>query len=411
MTRPGPGRPGLVRWSGVTWQAAHLGLGGMCMVGLWVVLARTWGPAQFGRFTWLVAFASTWAIVFDLGLDVVITRLVASGAAGAPRRLLPVKAAAVVLGLAGALGLGSWLTPGSLDVLTLLLAGMVLFSCANFVNGYLRGIERLDVEARIGLLQKVLFAGAAGAGALWLEADMRWMAGAYLGSQALALCLTLYCGLRLGFDLDADSHGRFRQRLTESLRLWGVALLTFLALRLDLLLLQRLGGDVAAGQYAAAFRMIEGFTLLGTAFVTGLFPRLAASVASTGDTGDLLRRASWLTSLAGLAAGAGLFLAAPRLMPALYGPGYKASVLALQGLGLVLPVLYLGQVLTQAHLARVRPGVVVLCLAAALAVDAAVAAAAIPVLHVFGAVVSFAAREAVLAVLLAAALWAGRRTA
>ena len=389
----------LLHWTGVSWQAAHFAIGGVFSIAMWVLLARYWGGPVFGEFNYLYAYAAFWGIVFDFGLDVIITRLVAAGRRHVPGELARIKIFVVAAGVLVALALALALAHGGLGVVTTLLIGVVLFSCTNFVNGYLRGIERLDIEAKIGLMQKVLFIGAALAG-VTTGAGMLWVAIAYAGSQAAALALTVFFGLKKGFEIRSDSMERLGPRLVEALWLWGVSLLVFLALRLDLFLLRHLADEAAVGIYSAGFRIVEGFTLLGLAFMNAFFPRLARAHAGRQGMTPLVKRGAVLLFAGGAAFALANWLLAPLVVNVMFGSGFEDSLPVLRYLGCVLPLAYLNMLLGQAFMAMARPGFYLTALALAMFVSVIVDVVAIPEFGSLGAVYGFTAREAFLFLIL-----------
>ena len=383
----------LLHWSGVSWQVVHFAISGVLSIGMWVVLARFWGGATFGEFNYLYAYAAFWGIVFDFGLDVIITRLVAAGRSRVPGELARIKIFVVSAGVLIALALA--LTRDGLGVIAALLIGVILFSCTNFINGYLRGIERLDIEAKIGLMQKVLFISASLAGVTY-GAGMFWVACAYAGSQAAALTLTIVYGLGKGFSIRSEPMETLGPRLIEALWLWGVSLLVFLALRLDLFLLRHLADGAAVGIYSAGFRIVEGFTLLGLAFMNAFFPRLARAHAGGQGMPPLVKRGAVLLFAGGAVLALANWLLAPLVVNVLFGSGFEGSMSVLRYLGLIIPLVYLNMLFGQAFMAMARPGIYLSTLALAMAVSIAVDAAAIPALGTLGAVAGFAAREACL---------------
>jgi PST family polysaccharide transporter len=80
-------------------------------------------------------------------------------------------------------------------------------------------------------------------------------------------------------------------------RAWPFALaavLNALQLRLNVLLLEHLSGDVSVGVYSAASRFVEAARLVPGAFFGALFPTLASLVAVPGAMQRTFLRALWL---------------------------------------------------------------------------------------------------------------------
>ena len=105
---------------------------------LWVVLARLWGPDRYGWFNYLFVIITLSGIAADFGLDVLLTRSVASGIKGIPRTLLRLKFITVFGSLATFSALALCSSSGFVKPFLLLLTGGLFFSSTNFLHGFLR---------------------------------------------------------------------------------------------------------------------------------------------------------------------------------------------------------------------------------------------------------------------------------
>jgi O-antigen/teichoic acid export membrane protein len=108
-----------------------------------------------------------------------------------------------------------------------------------------------------------------------------------VAASAASLLVGLVALNRNGTTVRRASLSLLRANAAYGLRAYVAALLTFLVLRLDVLILERLQGDRQVGEYAVAVSIAE-FALLGPVTVaTLLFPRLAAMTNS---------QARWMTA-------------------------------------------------------------------------------------------------------------------
>jgi len=399
----------LVHWRGVLWQSLHLAGGGALYLGMWLVLARFWPVAVFGHFNFLFAFTAVAGIFFDFGLDVLLTRLVARrGRAEIPVPLLVLKAVVVLGFLPLALILGRrFAIPW--EELLLFLSGVAVLSVTALFNSVLRGMDRLDLEGRIGLYQKLLFTLGTIVGVVLWQGRILWVGHCYLASHLLALGLTLVRLRRLRWG-GAVPAAAFVPLVKEAWPLWGVALLALLARRADVFFLELLADDHAVGLFSAAARLVEGLTVVGSAYMAAVFPRLVNGAAQ-GGFGSILVRSVLLLGLAGLAVGAlGAAGAAP-LVRLLYGEAYGEAVPVLQGMLLMLALILCADLLGQAMMAKSWQRRYMIMLGLGVAVTALVAWNAIPRFGVTGALYGYWSREIVLVLVLAGALGMGRRRA
>ena len=385
----------LVNWPNVVWQVFHLATGGMLLMLLWVALARLWGPDRYGWFNYIFVIITLSGVMADFGLDVLLTRSVASGIKRIPRGLLNLKFV-TVSGSMAVFGAAAWWFPAGLSrPFLLLLAGVLLFSGTNFLNGFLRGIDRLDLEAKVGLLQKSTFVLCSIFGVWVMHYGLLWVGLCYLISHVLGFCLTW--GLMLPYRplvlRDALERGSPYKSLSHAWPLLCIALLMFLSLRLDIFLLKWLADPRTVGIYAAAFRFIEGFVLISTAYLLALFPRLVALREETGVFSSMVKRSLALLAAGGLLAAILIWWGAPYLTKGLLGPSFFTSEEILRGLAIVLPALFTSALLGQILIAHSKQHLYALVLGAGVAISVAVDLWTIPRWGAWGAVVGVWVRE------------------
>ena len=372
---------------------------------LWVFLGRSWGVELFGTFNYLYTFAGFFGIVIDFGLDVLLTRMISAGESGIDRHLMLIKA--VVIILAGFLFAGTAMltgTDGNVHVLFLLMPGVIFLSATTFLNGVLRGLDRLDVEAVIGLVQKALFVSAAAGGAFIYGFGPAWAAFIYLATHALAFMLTLWRIPPENRNLTARPYP-IAGHLAEVFPLWGVTVFTFLSLRQDVFLLRWLSTDTALGIYTAGFRFIEGFFLFGAAFMAACFPRLVARRDNMEAYWRLFRKSLIVMAGGGLVIFLGCLLFGNPLLSMVYGSDFIPSGQILIYLSGCMPFIFISLLMGQALIARQRQGLYVLALACGLIVDAGMGIIMIPMFKSFGAVGAFWAREIVTILILSVFTW------
>jgi len=106
-------------------------------------------------------------------------------------------------------------------------------------------------------------------------------------------------------------------------RAWPFALaavLGALQLRLNVLLLEHLAGDVAVGWYAAASRFVEAGRMIPNAFFGALFPALSSLAADPDAMRHTFQRATRLLTQYAVAAGIGLTVLGGLLLRLTYDP-------------------------------------------------------------------------------------------
>jgi len=332
------------------WLAGGRVASQLMSVALTVVVARGLGTAGFGQFAFVGAVVVIGSVVTSFGTDALLVREIAGGR-GDPARLLAaalglqllLSAGFVLLVLAGA----GWLphgTGGMVSALRIYALSLFPLAFTSVFSAALRGWERMDLAAVLGVVTAALPAVAALA-AVRAGAPLPTLMLCLLATQAVSAALgwRLCRVARPGFTLAAPTA---RAALVTMLkRAWPFALLAGLPLvsqRIGVLLLTLLAGDAPAGWFAAAARVVEGLKLTHYAFLGALFP-LASRLGAQGTPGgsEVAHPANeWLARLVqksrlvllGLGVGAAIAastLAAP-LVRLLYGVEYHPAVTALR---------------------------------------------------------------------------------
>ncbi len=319
-------------------------VGRLLGIGAQVLIARALGLAGYGEFAALGAVASVVATGADFGLLGLASRDVVGGRL----RLATLSRARVVPSLAVA-GLALAVLPLS-GTLGFLLLAMVLGGWVDFLGAGLRSLGHplqdaaLLIAQRGGLLAIVLVA----AGAAPTPAGIAAL-------QALAALPVALAALALAWR--AEGRGAAEPETVTALlrRAAPLALHSaffLLGMRVELLVLRLVAGDLVAGAFAVALRFVEALASLPNAISAGAMPALTRE-ARTGGRAALERTLATAVLLAaGL--GAGLFWAGPWLVRVLFGPGFEAAIGPLRVLSVALLPLFAGNVWLHALVAAGR---------------------------------------------------------
>lgn len=308
-------------------RAALLGLG----MATTVLVARQLGPTGRGEYAVAIALIGIGIQVANLGVHTSSSWAVArSPALLGPLLANGVAVAALVGTLTAVVG---WILLGVLPATPALPTGTLLMAMAAIPIGlaYLIGQNLMLGLHRIRVYNV-------------LEIGNRSLA--FLGIAMLALAGTLTSGLAvaatltaLAITLVATIGGLFRGLQSRvwprlllirelsgyGLRAYIVALLTFLVLRLDLLLVERLKGSADAGQYSIAISIAEVVTLPAIVTATILFPRLSG-MPDCKQRGRMTSRAGVVAAIVTLAASGVVVLIAQPLVEVVFGPEFLPSV-------------------------------------------------------------------------------------
>jgi O-antigen/teichoic acid export membrane protein len=251
-----------------------------------LIYLRLLGRADVGAYAFLVVFTTYLDTLIDFGLNALVARDVSR----TPALARTVERSVTVIRL------GLWLV--GLPLVTLVYgplrdtanlsqeaatAGWIFYVAllptvvSKTASGLLWAAERLDLTAAVSILATLLKT-AAGAIVLFAGYGLIGLAAASLVTNLvtaatlwwLAQARALPPPTERPSDLRGPAHW-----LRESWPLFVNQLLQGLFFKVDALLLPGLAGDVAAGTYAAAYKVSEGAGIISSSFTLALFPRLS----------------------------------------------------------------------------------------------------------------------------------------
>lgn len=303
-----------------------------------VVAARKLGPEVFGRFTFAYSLAVLLGAALDLGMHAVLVR----GVARAREATAGQWTAAVTLKLALLLPAGAaftvipLLTHRPLDTaiaVWLLGAALALQSFIEVTVSVFTGFERLEYEFGLRLAEKLVLL-AVGLTGLALGGGLVAVTGAFavaaLASLAFGVALVHRRFARLAWAWDSAG----ARALARTLGLVAVAfLLDFARTRLVPPVVALLVGDVAAGYFGAAVRVLDVLMILPVALVAGVYPMLARTPPGDPQFRRLVGQVVEVLLMIGLAVAVALPAGAAWLTTWVYGAAYApaAPLLALLG--------------------------------------------------------------------------------
>ena len=294
-----------------------------------VLLARRLGSAGFGEYASLAVILLIANALTTFGTDMLLIREVAvSGVSARLQAALKLQLALSAASIA-LIWLFGRLLPGlsAEGLLALRIYSLALIPLAFFTvfTTALRGGERMGAFMLLNL------ALAAGQMAVFVlpHTELVPLAILLLVIQVGgALLAGVLCSLRLPqFWLRwRRGSASILSLLHDTAPLAGLAVLTILYQRLNVLMLLAMAGPVSTGLYSAAARVVEPFRLLQAAAFTALYPVMAQEAAlRTGAEPRLTSRYVRLLLAAALAAAFALAVLAAPLVRLLYGVGYAAS--------------------------------------------------------------------------------------
>jgi O-antigen/teichoic acid export membrane protein len=296
---------------------------------LLLVIARTLGAEDFGRYAALMALLTFVQLGAEFGQEPVLVRLLAQGTGGDTQRLvggaMAMRLAFTTIGGALLIVVGARLLPIGAATLALAAGGLVATSGA-VLRAVFRTEQRLDRLCIVALVNVTTFASALAIARAWQlglgGAVAAWSVG-QLGSSLTATALA-----RRMLPVRPRWHTVVTATLARSG--WALALnalLLTVTFRVGQLIVVDLLGAEQGGYLAAGSRLAEGFALVPEPLMLVLLPAFAAyDVAARGAQRALgVRVVRWLGVFA-LAVIVAASTAAPTLVALLFGVRYLPAV-------------------------------------------------------------------------------------
>ncbi len=325
-------------------------LGRLLQFALVYAAQRVLGPANYGVVTYGLSVGIVLAPATDLGMQLIVTREMARRGRVAPRLasvglalklILMLGAAAILLPISGQ-------RPAETAVATTLLAlSVIAASFAEYFGYVFRGLQRVELDAALTLLLRVLISALGLAALVWFASVNSLSAAYWLGGTLTALLgffwLRRFIPLRLSAKRSA-----MLALLRQALPLGGAILFSIAYTRTSIFLLDAWGGSVIVGEYGVALRLIEPLAMLPAALMAAVFPALVYALSRQGyaATRSLrLKTIGWL-ALAGSLIALGGWLFGPWLIQLLYGQQYAGAVRPLQILALAVLPTFINYALT-----------------------------------------------------------------
>lgn len=327
-----------------------ISLGSRLLVGLvlFVILARLWGPAKFGLFTFVFSFTALLVLLVDFGFHLYLMREVATNPSQAAK-LIGDSFRAKLLLATGSAGIGICLVAAiGTDVLPpslaapLFLTALALSFSELFVAP-LRALGHFDQEAIIvtiaNLVQFILVGATA-----WYGGDEIQVAWAMLISRSMYLILAyrkirqIVPQLLLGGSVASGSIGTLRRVWT-----YGAEATFILAwTQLDVVAVRALFGTEVVGTYSAGQKIVAGLCALTAVTGNVMIPRLSRlAKGSSSAFWTTARNTILIMAMIGVSLALPFVLFSAPLVDLLYGHSFRNLVDIMPYLGCVLILRYM----------------------------------------------------------------------
>jgi O-antigen/teichoic acid export membrane protein len=285
-----------------------------------IVAANQLGKDRFGALSVAIGYTSMFLILSDLGLSLLVVREIGRNrdtlrdyySNGSILKIVlsfATLAAAVVL-----LPLCNYRSETTI-LIPLILLGMLAFSHTQFLGGLFRGIERMEYEAVMFLIERgvILSAGLVclyhGGGLM--AVGLVFLAARILSLLAGLLSIRRYTGsLRLRYN-----KGFIRKMIVDAYPFAPFAFLATAYFQIDVFILSLLRAEEEVGLFRAALQLVVVWYIIIEAYSGALLPVLSrAYLDSRENIVPLCRRGLRYMTLAGLPLSIGICILAKEIM-------------------------------------------------------------------------------------------------
>ncbi|MBZ5544182.1 MAG: flippase [Acidobacteriia bacterium] len=324
---------------------------GLCRLTTFVValiVARRFSAEALGQYGYAVALASVFVLLPDMGLHLLVTREVAGEPLSLPRAFWDLHWLKMVM--VGFIGVGG-LIFGTLALhdagrrgLFYILAIRALLQTFSLASmSFFKAMERMHFVA----LQQLANGVATMSGlsvCLFLNAGLYTTVSALLAGQLVELLLGWWFILRY-FNpgpVRVWNRDRMTSMFIAAVPIGAAAILQACGVRLDVLILGVFSTNAQLGQFQAAALLVVASFLVTSLLMTVIFPKLVRilrnpTMAGTAYLESVLKHGVLLASCASIL----VWVAAPVLVPGIFGQSFIPASRFLRILAPVLPFVFL----------------------------------------------------------------------
>jgi len=134
----------------------------------------------------------------------------------------------------------------------------------------------------------------------------------------------------------------WRPTIKEALPFFLSSVFSVIAFKIDIVMLSMMKGDVVVGWYSAAYRLMEVLIFIPAAFANSIYPVFSNFYISSKESLKLLYQKFFkYLSIIGLPIAVGTTLLANKIILIIYKSGFLHSIIALQVLIWIIPIIFL----------------------------------------------------------------------
>jgi len=330
----------------IFWLATTDGISKVAKLVLFIYIARILGAAEYGKFSFALAFVSLFIIFFDFGLPQITTREFA-------REKEKEKELPAIFSLKILLGLGTlllvlissfFITPDSIiqKVIWILAFSFFIEGLSEIIIAFFRARQKMEYESFIRNLGSLVFVGI-GFFALFYFPSILNLSYGYLSGTLIALIFALILfWLKVqkpSFNWDKSVWQKY---LSISWPLGLIALVTAIYNQIDSVMMGYMGQITQVGWYNAAYRIVWPTLIPASLISVSLFPVLSRYFKESKEKLQKIWSYQIETMiLLAIPLMTGGVVLGPKIIGFLYNPSFAPSILAFQILIIMVGIIFM----------------------------------------------------------------------
>ncbi|MBD3245190.1 MAG: oligosaccharide flippase family protein [Candidatus Moranbacteria bacterium] len=313
-------------------------------------ITRLLGPEGFGAYSTIMAFFSMFSAVSDLGINQTVLREIAKTENKKQEARLISTAISIKLAFTCFLFLASFVFVKFLNYsqdikngIVIVLIGLIFASLYQSLTGVFQKrllayyVSMAELAGRIANLIWVLVCYKLDLGLAWVVIGLilSW-------ATTFSIVITL-TKKRLDIGLDFNLK-RIKKLLKEALPLGISAIVTFIYLRFDTIILSSIKGMEDVGIYNLAYKVFENLAYFPAMFMGLILPLFSKNIFyNKNKFKNIANKTFDAISLIAVGVSMGIFSLAPKVVSIIGGDGFEESVIVLKIITLAIFGIFMGQ--------------------------------------------------------------------
>ncbi len=241
-------------------------------------LARTLGSAEYGRYDFALSIGYLAGVFFELGGNMILTKHIARGFYSSFRYALNIRfvsiASAITITILVLLSFNLY-SDNFINIIYALI-GIAFSSLMNLYFSFFRGIRRMNFEAVVLIVQKIIFIAVC-----FFLLNYGNIASSALAAFGLSMVIsylliqTIYLRERHKYKDTEENKIVLKDYLKDIVTLALVEVFSIVYFRVTQIILENYHGVSAVGVYGASYKLIEVFTNIPGILMIVLFPGFA----------------------------------------------------------------------------------------------------------------------------------------